>query len=149
MRGIKRAAAAVLAAVLLLGLTACGQQSGGQTGSLRLYYPAALSARDKSTGGADAITSAQVSWKRVTGDDRGRQQQAQYIMELLLGGCKVSGFTSPVPVGTTVRSCTVTGGTVSDQEGRLTMKWTQPVKIENVDQFFRDHAEFFIGKRPS
>ena len=70
MRGIKRAAAAVLAAVLLLGLTACGQQSGGQTGSLRLYYPAALSARDKSTGG-------------------------------------------PVPVGTTVRSCTVTGGTVS------------------------------------
>ena len=113
MRGIKRAAAAVLAAVLLLGLTACGQQSGGQTGSLRLYYPAALSARDKSTGGADAITSAQVSWKRVTGDDRGRQQQAQYIMELLLGGCKVSGFTSPVPVGTTVRSCTVTGGTVS------------------------------------
>ena len=113
MRGIKRAAAAVLAAVLLLGLTACGQQSGGQTGSLRLYYPAALSARDKSTGGADAITSAQVSWKRVTGDDRGRQQQAQYIMELLLGGCKVSGFTSPVPVGTTVCSCTVTGGTVS------------------------------------
>ena len=105
----KRIAAAVLAAALLLGLTACG----GETGGLRLYYPAALSARDKSTGGSDAITSTQVSWKKVTGDDRGRQQQAQYIMELLLGGCKVSGFTSPVPTGTTVRSCTVTGGTVS------------------------------------
>ena len=112
MKTMKRAAAAVLAAVLL-GLTACGQQTGGQTGSLRLYYPASLSARDKSTGGADAITSAQVSWKKVTGDDRGRQQQAQYIMELLLGECKVSGFTSPIPEGTTVRSCTVTGGTVS------------------------------------
>lgn len=104
----KRIAAAVLAA-LLLGLTACGSETGG----LRLYYPAVLSARDKSTGGSDAITSTQVSWKKVTGDDRGRQQQAQYIMELLLGGCKVSGFTSPVPTGTTVRSCTVTGGTVS------------------------------------
>ncbi len=43
-------------------------------------------------------------------------------------------------------SCSAYYGTVSDQEGRLTMKWTQPVKIENVDQFFRDHAEFFIGK---
>ena len=105
----KRIAAAVLAAALLLGLTACGSETGG----LRLYYPAVLSARDKSTGGSDAITSTQVSWKKVTGDDRGRQQQAQYIMELLLGGCKVSGFTSPVPTGTTVRSCTVTGGTVS------------------------------------
>ena len=108
----KRIAAAVLAALLaalLLGLTACGSETGG----LRLYYPAVLSARDKSTGGSDAITSTQVSWKKVTGDDRGRQQQAQYIMELLLGGCKVSGFTSPVPTGTTVRSCTVTGGTVS------------------------------------
>ena len=113
MKTMKRAAAAVLAAVLLLGLTACGRQSGGQTDSLRLYYPAALSARDKSTGGADAITSAQVSWRKVTGEDRGRQQQAQYIMELLLGACKPSGFTSPIPEGTTVRSCTVTGGTVS------------------------------------
>ena len=109
MKRMKRTAAAVLAAVLLLGLTACGKTAG----SLRLYYPAALSARDKSTGGADAITSAQVSWKKVTGDDRGRQQQAQYIMELLLGGCKTSGFTSPVPEGTTVINCTVTGGTVS------------------------------------
>ena len=105
----KRIAAAALAAALLLSLTACGSETGG----LRLYYPAVLSARDKSTGGSDAITSTQVSWKKVTGDDRGRQQQAQYIMELLLGGCKVSGFTSPVPTGTTVRSCTVTGGTVS------------------------------------
>lgn len=109
MRGVKRIAAALLAALLVLSLAACGTQKTG----LRLYYPADLSAKYKSVGGSDAITSVLVDWKKVTGDDRGRQQQAQYIMELLLGGCKASGFTSPVPIGTTVRSCTVTGGTVS------------------------------------
>ena len=130
MKRMKRTAAAVLAAVLLLGLTACGKTAG----SLRLYYPAALSARDKSTGGADAITSAQVSWKKVTGDDRGRQQQAQYIMELLLGGCKISGFTSPVPEGTTVINCTVTGGTVSvDLSGEYD-------KLTGIDRTIADYC---------
>lgn len=107
--GVKRITAALLTALLVLSLTACGTQKTG----LRLYYPADLSAKNKSVGGSDAITSVLVNWKKVTGDDRGRQQQAQYIMELLLGGCKANGFTSPVPIGTTVRSCTVTGGTVS------------------------------------
>ena len=107
MMRAKRVLAALLAA-LLLGLTGCGSQPDG---GLRLYYPADLSA--KSGSGGDAITSVQVDWQRVTGDDRGRQQQAQYVMELLLGSCTASGFTSPVPEGTTVRSCTVTGGTVS------------------------------------
>ena len=118
MSGAKRLAAALLAAVVLLGSTGCGSQNGG----LRLYYPADISG--KSAGGSDAVTSVQVNWKRVTGDDRGRVQQAQYIMEMLLGACKVSGFTTPAPEGTTVRSCTVTGGTVSvdlsSEYGRLT-----------------------------
>lgn len=109
MRGVKRITAALLAALLVLSLAACGTQKTG----LRLYYPADPSAKHKSVGGSDAITSVLVDWKKVTGDDRGRQQQAQYIMELLLGGCKASGFTSPIPIGTTVHSCTVTGGTVS------------------------------------
>lgn len=95
MRGVKRIAAALLAALLVLSLAACGTQKTG----LRLYYPADLSAKHKSVGGSDAITSVLVNWKKVTGDDRGRQQQAQYIMELLLGGCKAGGFTSPVPTG--------------------------------------------------
>ena len=129
MKTMKRAAAAVLAAVLLLGLTACGRQSGSQSGSLRLYYPAALSARDKSTGGADAITSAQVSWRKVTGEDRGRQQQAQYIMELLLGGCTDKDFISPVPTGTMVLSCTVTGGTVSVD---LSSEYNQLIGIDRT-----------------
>ena len=106
MMGMKRGLAALLAA-LLLSLTGCGSQTDG---GLRLYCPANLSAKGS---GGDAITSVQVDWRQVTGDDRGRQQQAQYIMELLLGGCKASGFTSPMPEGTAVRSCTVTGGTVS------------------------------------
>lgn len=34
-------------------------------------------------------------------------------MELLLGGCTAEGFIAPIPVGTQLLSCTVTGGTVS------------------------------------
>ena len=90
MRGVKRIAAALLAALLVLSLAACGPQKTG----LRLYYPADLSAKHKSVGGSDAITSVLVNWKKVTGDDRGRQQQAQYIMELLLGGCTIAAIAS-------------------------------------------------------
>ena len=80
---------------------------------LRLYCPADLSEKNKSAGGGDAVNGIPISWKQVRGDDRGRQQQAQYIMELLLGGCTDKDFICPVPEGTTVNSCTVTGGTVS------------------------------------
>ena len=130
MRGVKRIAAALLAALLVLSLAACGTQKTG----LRLYYPADLSAKHKSVGGSDAITSVLVNWKKVTGDDRGRQQQAQYIMELLLGGCKASGFTSPVPTGPTVRSCPVTGGTVSvDLSGEY-------VQLVGIDRTIADYC---------
>ena len=43
MRGVKRIAAALLAALLVLSLAACGTQKTG----LRLYYPADLSAKHK------------------------------------------------------------------------------------------------------
>lgn len=33
-----------------------------------------------------------------------------------------------------------------DEGGRLTMNWTQPVRIGDVDKFFRDHAEFSVGR---
>lgn len=111
MRGMRRFLAALLAAAMLLSLTACG--SSNSAGQLRLYYPAELSTKSRSTGGGDAIASVQVDWQQIGGDQLGRQQQAQYIMEQLLGACKASGFTSPVPDGTALRSCTVTGGTVS------------------------------------
>lgn len=111
MRGMRHFLAALLTAALLLSLAACGGTNSA--GQLRLYYPAELSTKSRSTGGGDAIASVQVDWQQIGGDQLGRQQQAQYIMEQLLGACKASGFTSPVPDGTALRSCTVTGGTVS------------------------------------
>ena len=111
MRGMRHFLAALLTAALLLSLAACG--STNSAGQLRLYSPAELSPKSRSTGGGDAIASVQVDWQQIGGDQLGRQQQAQYIMEQLLGACKASGFTSPVPDGTALRSCTVTGGTVS------------------------------------
>ena len=111
MRGMRHFLAALLTAALLLSLAACG--STNSAGQLRLYYPAELSTKSRSTGGGDAIASVQVDWQQIGGDQLGRQQQAQYIMEQLLGACKAPGFTSPVPDGTALRSCTVTGGTVS------------------------------------
>ena len=131
----RRLLAALLAVVCLSG---CGVQSEpedvpamptlttppGGTGSgdenssepspyLRLYCPADLSDKNKSAGGGDAIVGLPIPWEEINAGDRGRQQQAQYIMELLLGKCTAKDFLSPVPVGTQLLSCTVTGGTVS------------------------------------
>lgn len=96
---------------------------------LRLYCPADLSEKNKSAGGGDAVNGIPISWKQVRGDDRGRQQQAQYIMELLLGGCTDKDFICPVPEGTTVNSCTVTGGTVSVD---LSREYEQMVGVERT-----------------
>ena len=116
---MKRRIGTLLLAVLLLWMAAgCGGKSeadGPENTSayLRLYCPAELGEKNKSAGGGDAVNGIPISWKQVRGDDRGRQQQAQYIMELLLGGCTDSDFIRPMPEGTAVNSCTVTGGTVS------------------------------------
>ena len=59
MRGVKRITAALLAALLVLSLAACGTQKTG----LRLYYPADLSAKHKSVGGSGAVSSRRsTSW---------------------------------------------------------------------------------------
>ena len=94
------------------------EQEAGQSAAepslyLRLYGLADLSEKNKSNGGGDAVTGISIPWAEITAHDRGRQQQAQYIMELLLGGCTKSDFIGPVPTGTRLLSCTVTGGTVS------------------------------------
>lgn len=133
---MRRLIAALLALVLALTLVGCGESAAANGGEdvwsgvdlteeeddangdetspyLRLYCPADIGAKNKSAGGGDAITGIPIRWEQITGDDRGRQQQAQYIMELLLGGCTEPDFTSPMPEGTRVLSCTVTGGTVA------------------------------------
>ena len=109
----KRIISLLLAAVLAASLCACGEQQTADGGSLRLYCPADLSEQNKSAGGGDAVQGIAIPWADITAGDRGRQQQAQYIMELLLGGCTAEGFIAPIPVGTQLLSCTVTGGTVS------------------------------------
>ena len=69
--GVKRITAALLTALLVLSLTACGTQKTG----LRLYYPADLSAKNKSVGGSDAITSVRScealsdNWSRRIDED--------------------------------------------------------------------------------
>ena len=93
------------------------EQEAGQSAAepslyLRLYGLADLSEKNKSNGGGDAVTGISIPWAEITAHDRGRQQQAQYIMELLLGGCTKEDFLCPVPTGTRLLSCTVTGGTV-------------------------------------
>lgn len=129
----RRLLAALLALLLLMTASGCGESANGAEDAdtvwngvedeedkteeasayLRLYCPTDTGEKNKSAGGGDAVTGIPVPWEQVTGDDRGRQQQAQYIMELLLGGCTDPDFISPMPEGTQVLSCTVTGGTVS------------------------------------
>lgn len=108
----------LLASLLVWSAAGCGTKNAADgtentSAYLRLYCPAELGEKNRSAGGGDAVNGIPISWKQVRGDDRGRQQQAQYIMELLLGGCTDKDFICPVPKGTAVNSCTVTGGTVS------------------------------------
>ena len=132
---MRRRIVTLLLAALLLGTAAgCGEKNAADgtenpSAYLRLYCPAELGEKNRSAGGGDAVNGIPISWKQVRGDDRGRQQQAQYIMELLLGGCTDKDFICPVPKGTAVNSCTVTGGTVSVD---LSREYEQLVGVERT-----------------
>ncbi len=128
---MKRCIALCLMTLLLLWTAAgCGTQTTTETTSyLRLYCPANLDEKNKSAGGGDAVNGIPISWTQVLGDDRGRQQQAQYLMELLLGGCTDKSFICPIPEGTRVLNCTITGGTVSVDMSR---EYDQLVGIERT-----------------
>lgn len=126
----------LLASLLVWSAAGCGTKNAAAdtatekvSAYLRLYCPAELGEKNKSAGGGDAVNGIPISWKQVRGDDRGRQQQAQYIMELLLGGCTDKDFICPVPKGTAVNSCTVTGGTVSVD---LSREYEQLVGVERT-----------------
>ena len=130
----RRIVTLLLAALLLCTAAGCGEKNAADgtentSAYLRLYCPADLSEKNRSAGGGDAVNGIPISWKQVRGDDRGRQQQAQYIMELLLGGCADKDFICPVPKGTAVNSCTVTGGTVSVD---LSREYEQLVGVERT-----------------
>ena len=130
----RRIVTLLLAALLLCTAAGCGTKNAADgtentSAYLRLYCPAELGEKNRSAGGGDAVNGIPISWKQVRGDDRGRQQQAQYIMELLLGGCADKDFICPVPKGTAVNSCTVTGGTVSVD---LSREYEQLVGVERT-----------------
>ena len=130
----RRIVTLLLAALLLCTAAGCGEKNAADgtentSAYLRLYCPADLSEKNRSAGGGDAVNGIPISWKQVRGDDRGRQQQALYIMELLLGGCTDKDFICPVPKGTAVNSCTVTGGTVSVD---LSREYEQLVGVERT-----------------
>ena len=130
----RRIVTLLLAALLLCTAAGCGEKNAADgtentSAYLRLYCPAELGEKNRSAGGGDAVNGIPISWKQVRGDDRGRQQQAQYIMELLLGGCTDKDFICPVPKGTAVNSCTVTGGTVSVD---LSREYEQLVGVERT-----------------
>lgn len=130
----RRIVTLLLAALLLCTAAGCGEKNAADgtentSAYLRLYCPADLGEKNRSAGGGDAVNGIPISWKQVRGDDRGRQQQAQYIMELLLGGCTDKDFICPVPKGTAVNSCTVTGGTVSVD---LSREYEQLVGVERT-----------------
>lgn len=130
----RRIVTLLLAALLLCTAAGCGEKNAvdgteNTSAYLRLYCPAELGEKNRSAGGGDAVNGIPISWKQVRGDDRGRQQQAQYIMELLLGGCTDKDFICPVPKGTAVNSCTVTGGTVSVD---LSREYEQLVGVERT-----------------
>ena len=130
----RRIVTLLLAALLLCTAAGCGEKNAADgtentSAYLRLYCPAELGEKNRSAGGGDAVNGIPISWKQVRGDDWGRQQQAQYIMELLLGGCTDKDFICPVPKGTAVNSCTVTGGTVSVD---LSREYEQLVGVERT-----------------
>ena len=130
----RRIVTLLLAALLLCTAAGCGEKNAADgtentSAYLRLYCPAELGEKNKSAGGGDAVNGIPISWKQVRGDDRGRQQQAQYIMELLLGGCTDKDFICPVPKETAANSCTVTGGTVSVD---LSREYEQLVGVERT-----------------
>lgn len=93
MRGVKRIAAALLAALLVLSLAACGTQKTG----LRLYYPADLSAKHKSVGGSDAITSVLVDWKKVTGTTGAVSSRRSTSWNCCWAGARQAASPAPYP----------------------------------------------------
>ena len=91
-------------ALVLLALAGCGVVQKEQEG-LRLYYAASL---DTHRGG-DAIDSVTIDWDELPQGDQ--VARAESVLALLMGMCQEKGFQSPIPVGTTLRSVTIIGGT--------------------------------------
>ena len=91
--------------VALLFTLSAGRKEGGET--LRLYYPASI---EDMSGGGDAIATVHINWREMR--EATMQQQAEEVIRLLTGGCRDKDFRSPVPAGTRMQYCRITGSTV-------------------------------------
>ena len=91
-------------ALLLLTLTACGNNAWDDRTYLKLYYPADL----EENRGSDAIDHVNIAWDDMAQKDV--QTQAEQVLALLMGECSANNFTVPLPHGTLLRSCSVKNG---------------------------------------
>jgi len=100
----------ILLAVLLVVIMACSLMPYSvedEADTLSLYYPVA---RDKLSGGKDAIDSVRVDWRAMR--ETSTQEQAEEILRLMQGGCEDRHYRTPLPANTKLRSCRVSGNTV-------------------------------------
>lgn len=95
---MKKFVSLLLAAVLMLSLTACGSQEEAVEG-LSLY----VLASEESRLGGDVVTASVIPWSALPEE---RQAQAEDIMVRLL-----EDENSPLPAGTTLRSVELSGST--------------------------------------
>lgn len=91
--------------------------------TLAVYY---AQDADRAPGG-DILTSVRVPWSEQSG--RPARQQMRQALKLLLGECSEEGFVSPLPEGTELLNCSISGSTAvvdfSAEYGQLTgMKLT-------------------------
>lgn len=104
---MRRLLSGLMAVTMLLVLCACGKTVSNGGEALALYYRSDLAL----ARGGDAITSVPIAWDTLPEDDK--QQQAERVLALLLGECTEKGFKSPLPTGTVLQSCTVSGSTAA------------------------------------
>ena len=122
---MKRWIAFALTAMMLLLSAGCvsAARRAPEGASLAVYY----AADPDSVPGGDILATARVSWSEQS--RLPAREQAMEALELLLGKCREKGFTSPIPEGTRLLECTVTGSRAlvdfSGEYGQLTgMKLT-------------------------
>ena len=92
--------------VPLLLLSACGSVVLDRKDILHLFYEAPA----QSAGGGDIIESVPVDWTIYR--EKTTEEQIQEMLERLLRGDRDSGLLSPMPAGTLLRECHVSGSTV-------------------------------------
>ena len=107
----------MLCAVLLLTLCGCGGAAIVQGEALHFFYPTG----DRALRGGDVMESVKVSWEQEKESDA--EEQVRRAVERLMAGDPEKNYMSPVPRGTTLKSCSVSGGTAwldfSEEYGQL------------------------------